>query len=175
AVDDRLYAIGGHTTDSHDVLTFDPGADVWDRGPPIPTPRDHLAAGVVDDRILAVGGRWDGENVPTVEAYDPDANEWEPVRPEPEPRSGAAGAVVDGRYHLGGGEDPAAVTGWTTDVHEAYDPEEGAWTDAPAVPLPLHGPTAVAHDGAFYVIGGAWRQGLWSATAWSDRTFVYEP
>ena len=29
--------------------------------------------------------------------------------------------------------------------------------------------------GRLYVIGGAWRQGPWSVTAWSDQVFVYDP
>ncbi|MDG5760142.1 kelch repeat-containing protein [Natronococcus sp. A-GB1] len=171
ASDDRLYLVGGLTTDSHDVLIFD--GETWDRGEPIPTPRDHLAAGVLDDRVLTVSGRWDGDNEPTVDAYDPDADAWEVIDAAPIPRSGTAGAVVGGRFHLGGGEDPAVLTGWTTDTHEVFDGEE--WTTAPELPLSLHGPTAVSHDGALYVVGGAWRQGALSATAWSDRTFVYEP
>lgn len=170
AYDGRLYVVGGRTTDTHDLLIFD-GED-WDRGPPIPTPRDHLAAEVFEDRILAVSGRWDGENDPTVEAYDPEENEWASIDAEPTARSGTAGAVVDGRFHLGGGEDPSTLTGWTTDAHEVFDGEN--WKDASAVPLPLHGPTALTHDDAVYVIGGAWRHGLFSVTAWSDRTFVYE-
>ena len=171
AFDDHLYVVGGHTTDSHDVLRFDD--QEWERGEPIPTPRDHIAAEVVDDRILTASGRWDGENDPAVEAYDPAADEWDVIDAEPTARSGTAAASIDGQFHLGGGEDPSTVTGWTTDTHEVFDGE--IWTDAPDVPLPLHGPTAVAYDGAFFVIGGAWRQGALSVTACSDRVFVYEP
>lgn len=171
ALDGRLYLVGGESTGSDDTLVFDGGG--WTRRAPVPTPREHLAAGVLDDRILAVGGRRAGGNDPAVEAYDPDADEWMRIDAEPTARSGAAGAVVDGTFHLAGGEDPRTIRGWTTDRHETYD--GGDWREAPALPLGLHGPAAVALDDAFYVVGGAWRQGPLSATAWSDRVFVHEP
>lgn len=172
--DGRLYIVGGESTGSDDTLIFD--GDSWTRGAAVPTPREHLAAGVLDGGILAVSGRRGGENDPTVERYDPETDEWTRIDAEPTARSGAAGAVLDGAFHLAGGEDPRTVGGWTTDRHETFagDAEEG-WREAPTLPLALHGPAAVAHDGSFYVIGGAWRQGLLSATAWSDRVFVHEP
>lgn len=176
AHDGRLYLVGGASTGSDDTLVFD-GAG-WSRSAPMPTPREHLAAGVLDDRILAVGGRRDDGNDPTVEAYDPGTDEWTRVDAEPAARSGAAGAVVDGTFHLAGGENPEAIGGWTTDRHQTFAggaAPDADWQEAPPLPLSLHGPTAVAHEGAFYVVGGAWRQGLLSATAWSDRVFVHEP
>lgn len=176
AHDGRLHLVGGESTGSDAALIFD--GDRWSRGASMPTPREHLTAGVLDDRILAVGGRRGGENDPTVEAYDPGTDDWTRIDAEPAAWSGAAGAVVDGTFHLAGGENPATVGGATTDRHETYDGGTGGdadWQAAQPLPLALHGPTAVALDGAFYVVGGAWRQGLLSATAWSDRVFVHEP
>lgn len=171
-----VYVVGGTSSDgATDVLRYDPAVDAWERGATTPRPIEHHVVEVLDGEIYAVGGRWDGENLTFAAAYDPEADDWREVAPVPTARSGAAGGVLEGNLHLAGGENRAPITGWTTDVHEVYDPGVGAWTDAPSLPLDLHGAASVAFDGRLYVVGGAWRQGPWSRSAWSDRTFVYDP
>ena len=167
----RLYVVGGETSGGHEVLRFD-GGD-WQRLAAIPTPRDHLAAGVVDEEVLVAAGRWEGDNEDAVEAYDPATDEWRQLEASPTPRSGMAAGVLGGELHLAGGEDPSALTGWTTDRHERLSGEE--WQLAPSIPLPLHGPATAVHEETMYVIGGAWRQGLFSPTSWSSRVFAYRP
>lgn len=177
AYDGRLYVLGGITDadDEIDTLVYDPGSDNWERRSPIPTRREHVAAAVVDGELVVVSGRWEGENTDAVEAYDPVDDEWRSLEPVPTARSGFGIAVLDGRLHAVGGEDPSTIGGWTTATHEVYDPESDAWESRPDAPLALHGNAVVEADGLLYVLGGAWRQGLWSVTAWSDRAFVYDP
>jgi N-acetylneuraminic acid mutarotase len=52
----------------------------------VPTPRDHLAAAVVGNRIYVIGGRVDGSyahNLDVNEAYDPATNRWQARAPMP--------------------------------------------------------------------------------------------
>lgn len=177
ALDGALYVLGGvpDADEALDTFVYDPEAAAWERGAPMPTVREHVAAAAVDDELVVVGGRWNGDNTGVVESYDPGRDEWRALADLPTPRSGFGAAVANGALHAIGGEDPATVGGWTTNAHERYDPAADAWTSAPEAPLPVHGNAVLAVEDRVYVIGGAWRQGAWSVTSWSDRTFVFEP
>ncbi len=135
----------------------------------------HVAGARLDDQIVVVSGRWDGENTAAVEAYDPAADSWEQLPPLSIGRGGFGAAVIDGELHAVGGEHPGTVAGWTTGAHERYDPERGAWERLDDAPLPVHGNAVVSTGDRLYVVGGAWRQGLWSVTSWSDRVFAFDP
>ena len=54
-----MYVFGG--TSSSDLPTdhtmvYNPGNDTWITGEPMPTSRSHLAVGVLDERLFAIGG-----------------------------------------------------------------------------------------------------------------------
>lgn len=175
-IEDQVYVLGGvpRDDDEIDTLRYDPTADEWSRGAPIPTRREHVAAAVVDGEAIVVAGRWEGSLTDRVDAYDPAADSWSELPSVPTARSGFGATVVDGRLHAVGGEDPQTIGGWTSAAHEVYDPDSNRWSRDAALPLAVHGNTVVAVDGDVVVVGGAWRQGLWSITSWSDRTFVYD-
>lgn len=178
AADGRVYVVGGDYREGQgplNVLVYDPEADDWERGAAMPTETEHTAVEVYDDEIWAVSGRWDGENIRDVSVYHPEDDEWRKGPSVSKARSGAASAVLDDGIHLAGGENPDTSDGWVTDSHEVYGSDTDGWRDAPPLPLALHGAASVEHDGKMYVVGGAWRHGLRSVTAWSDRVFVFEP
>lgn len=176
ALDGRVYVVGGlpRQDDAIETLVYDPEAESWKRAPPIPTPREHVAASAVDGEVVVVSGRWAGEPTAAVESYDPETDQWRERAPIPTARGGFGATVVDGAIHAVGGEKPALVGGWTTAAHERYDPVADEWASLPDAPLVLHGNAVAGVDDSVFVFGGAWRQGLWSATAWSDATFAYD-
>jgi N-acetylneuraminic acid mutarotase len=176
AYEGRIYVVGGEYRDGAlEVLIYDRDADEWDRGATMSTETEHTAVEAYDGEIWTVSGRWDGENIPDVSVYDPRADEWREGPPVSMARSGTASAVLEDELHIAGGENPDTSDGWVTNTHEVYRSETDGWGDAPPMPLPLHGCASVEHDGRMYVVGGAWRHGLQSVTAWSDRVFVFEP
>lgn len=176
AYDGRVYVVGGDYRDGPlDVLVYDPDADDWERGATMPQETEHTAVEVYDGEIWAVSGRWGGENVRDVSVYDPEEDEWREGAPVSKARSGTASAVLSDELHLAGGENPDTSDGWVTDSHEVYGSDADEWREGPPLPLPLHGAASVEHEGRMYVVGGAWRHGLRSVTAWSDRVFVFEP
>src|SRR5207253_8632256 len=73
-VGDRMYVIGGATTlpgstavhparphySVAAVEEYDPAANTWRARAPIPTPRNHATAGVVNGKIYVIGGRVGG-------------------------------------------------------------------------------------------------------------------
>ena len=133
-VDGTLYVFGGRTRLANgqspaptlgSVEALAPAAGAWTPRASMPTARRTMATGVVDGRILAVGGeaRPDGLPFDATEVYDPVADEWTTLRRVPTARHGAAAAVIDGRLHVVGGGTSAGASAST--VHDVFTlPEE---------------------------------------------------
>src|SRR5213596_1070724 len=100
-VGDRMYVIGGAVTGPKEaavhparahystsaVEEYDPATNSWRSRAPLPTPRNHATAGVVNGKVYVIGGRVGGafvssgsSNVGVVEEYDPAADLWGSTR-----------------------------------------------------------------------------------------------
>lgn len=95
------------------VLIYDPVADAWSNGPPLPEPVHHSALVSIGDVLFLVGGfAGDGFGAPTDAVWRiGDAGRWSRDLPLPEPR-GAGAAASDGLARLlyGGGVGPGGVS-----------------------------------------------------------------
>jgi len=156
-----IYAIGGTDADGKNIasVAFNDPNGVWLEAAPLPTPRDHLAVVVADDRIYAIGGRREidfGRNLDANEEYDRRANAWTTRAPLPTARSGIAAVELDGRIYVFGGEGSSG----TFDENEVYDPATDTWETLPPMPTARHGLGAAVVDGTIYVIGGGPTPGL---------------
>lgn len=154
----RIVVVGGTGPDRprvDSVAIYEPATNSWRLGSPIPTPRDHLTAGVVNDVLYAIAGR-NGPNFDMVEAYDLSSNGWTTRAPMPSRRGGLGAAVLNGRIHTLGGETATSVFA----NHEVYDPQGNAWSIAPALPTARHGLAVAAVSGRLYSIGGGPAAGL---------------
>jgi N-acetylneuraminic acid mutarotase len=134
--------------------------DYWLPVTDIATPRDGLAAAVVDGVIYAVGGRVNGDisqNTGVNEAYGSDGtNEWVKRAPMPTARSSIAAAAVGGKIYVFGGESPQGIF----DKSDMYDPGTDAWRAMASMPTARHSLGAVAIANTIYVIGGSTKPGL---------------
>lgn len=126
-VDGVLYVTGGRdssiTSTSDAVFGYRPGSE-WDTRAPMPTGRGGTACGVVDDRIVVVGGEGnpnaDSGVFPEVEAFAPATNAWESLTPMTTPRHGMAAAAWDGKLYVPGG---ATQQGFgAVNTHEVLTP-----------------------------------------------------
>lgn len=167
----RIHAIGGNAADAgsldheqhgvgdddssvgtHEV--YDPATDTWSQLAPLPTPRNHLGAGVLDGRIHVVGGRVGGDfRFTTHEVYDPATDSWTSAAPLPTGRSGIAVVATDGFLYVFGGETFGEVSK-TFDEAERFDPQTGSWESLPPMPTARHGLGAAAVDGRIHVLSG---------------------
>jgi N-acetylneuraminic acid mutarotase len=154
ALDGKVFAVGGVGADGNTgaLEVFDPETNRWSPLSPMPTPRDHIAAGHVAGHLIVVGGRTStfARNLDTNELYDPGSDRWERKAAIPTPRSGIGGAEFGGLFFVFGGESPAG----TFNEAEAYDPGSDRWVAFPTMPTARHGLGAVTLGNRIYILAG---------------------
>lgn len=122
-----LYVFGGQILvpgPAH-VLTnvveaYDPATNTWDTAiAPIPSPRSHTAAGVLDGRIHLVGGNDNTSgSLALNSAYDPATDTWSADEQMPTGRRTPVAGVVGGTLYVVGGTTAAGESG----INEAFQP-----------------------------------------------------
>jgi N-acetylneuraminic acid mutarotase len=173
----RIHAIGGNaaeassldhrehgvSSDASSVGThevYDAASNTWTRRAPLPTPRNHLGAAVVNGKIHVVAGRVGGNfTMTTHETYDAAADSWTSSAAVPTGRSGIAVVEHQGHVYVFGGETSGQVSKTFAEA-ERFDPRTGAWESLPPMPTARHGLGAAAVGNAIYVISGGPRPGF---------------
>mmetsp|Transcript_61622 Transcript_61622/g.112246 ORF Transcript_61622/g.112246 Transcript_61622/m.112246 type:complete len:146 (+) Transcript_61622:2-439(+) len=109
----RIYAIGGGHAASTGLATrtssisprtqacgtverYDVATGVWERMPPMPTPRMFLAAVVLNGRVYAIGGSDGAQALRTVECFDEETNSWDKLPEMPTRRVFFSAGVLHG-------------------------------------------------------------------------------
>jgi hypothetical protein len=126
----------------------------WTQKTNMPTGRDGLGTGVVNDTVYCIGG-WTGgmPNTSTgaVEAYDPVADTWITKASMPTPRGFLAVCVLDGKIYAIGGWSGSSTQHTTVEV---YDPSTDSWSSAAPMNYGRDGLGAEVVGGKIYAIGG---------------------
>ena len=123
----KLYAVGGRagsiTSQSPIVYEYTPGG-AWVEKAPMPTPRGGTACGVIDGRIIVVGGEGNAADpsgvFPQVESYAVQIDHWSISAPMKTPRHGTGAAAAAGVLYVPGGATKQAFG--AVDTHEALRP-----------------------------------------------------
>jgi Kelch motif len=117
--------------------------------------REHFTLVVYEGELWALGGRWNGVMLDSVEVFDPSAGAWRDGPSMIDARSGFGAAVAGEILTAGGGEvfDPTRTL---TEVERLIN---GVWVPGPVLPLPLHGVPMAAVDDNLYVMGGSQEAG----------------
>ena len=155
----RMHIVGGYGEGQvnrayHHI--YDPRADRWLGGTPLPRGANHVAVAADAGRVYAFGGfvEQNRRSDTHAYAYEIASDRWLEIAPLPRPRGAAAAIVLDGRIHLvGGASEPAAErasVGW----HEVYDPKEDRWSARKALPGARDHVGCIADAGRIHVIGG---------------------
>ena len=107
-----LVVTGGRTAAGNLSVTeiYDPQADVWYEGAPLPLPQAGTASVVVDNSLIVFGGEIfvpEAGVFAEVWRYRLDEDRWEALPPLPTPRHGlGAGVLNDEIYVVGGATEP---------------------------------------------------------------------
>ena len=162
----KVYLIGGsegigegHERRMDRVDIYDPATDTWMVGPKMPTRRVPNGVEVLGNRIYAIGGYgWppDGTGGPyltVIEEYDTITRQWRKKNDMLDLRLGFAPVVVRDEIYLIGGFVLGVVSKWFASV-DVYNPRTEAWSDIPALPMPLIPFNAAVVNGEIYVFGG---------------------
>jgi hypothetical protein len=158
-----IYSLGGLVRaprvqpkpPSGSVWIYDPAADAFSRGTPMPAGRERGAGGIAvwNGRLYYFGGLRDGIAVRWVDVYNPVANEWRSLPDMPRARDHFHAAVVgETMYAIGGrAGDPQSPFAF----NDAYTFTTGTWTTGLA-PLPTArgGYASAVVQGHVLVIGG---------------------
>lgn len=155
----RVHIVGGYGEGRVDRAyhhIYDPSADQWLNGAPLPRGANHVAVAADAGRVYALGGFIEQNRNPdhNAYAYDVAGNRWDKIAPLPRPRGAGAAVVLNGRIHLiGGASEPTmerASVGW----HEVYDPQADKWTTLKALPGARDHVGSVAYNGVIHIVGG---------------------
>ena len=145
-----MYVMGGEDevgTDLATVEVYDACSNTWANSVPMPTPRSHAGAAVVDGKIYFVGG-WDTNEVV---ALDTQSGSWaEVAQMSEEVRYAPAVVVVGGTLYAIGGKDESAALASV----EAFDSKTGGWAEVAPMPTARSFSGGVVLAGKIYVAGG---------------------
>lgn len=155
----RIVVAGGLNADggaSDRVDLYDPGADRWDAGPPLPLGLHHSGMAALGDRVYIAGGYtnrpgqdWVAQS--RVLSLAGGERTW---REEPAlagARGGLAMASAAGRLVAVGGTDGLGRFQRKTEV---FAPGQRAWTAGPDMTQPRDHLAAAASGGRVYAIAG---------------------
>lgn len=167
--DKRIYVIGAlngkfpqENVVPH-VLIYDPAADRWTQGAPLPAGRHRGAAGLVvhDGQFYLIGGNRLGHNggyVPWLDRFDPKTGTWVALADAPRPRDHFHAVVLDGKIYAAGGRrsgDKGQALEVTIPEMDIYDIAAKTWTTAKApIPTQRAGVSVFAVGKRVVVIGG---------------------
>ena len=178
----KIYVIGGaglhpgsketalHPARPQRVLgvneVYDPATNTWATRSPMPTTRNHAAAGVVNNKIYVIGGRVGNafitraSNTDVVEEYDPATDQWGDLKaPMPTARSATAWGTHKGRIYVAGGEVRTDRLSATYRAVEAYDAATNRWISMPPMQYSRHGLAGDVLGNRLYLTSGNLQSG----------------
>jgi len=129
------------------------GQQQWQWKASLPSPRQGMAAAVLENKIYVIGGsETEMHGLTVVQAYDVQQDEWETnIDPLNVARTNSAAVFFEGKVYVFGGRDHNQII---SEV-EMYDPLSNQWTVVSQLPTPREGLSAVVVDSLVWVIGGA--------------------
>lgn len=169
-IDGKVYVFGGLGFSSEGkVQIYDPVADTWSLGAPMPWAGGSCNSAVIDGLAYVCGGIVGGSTVNNLSVYDPVNDVWDFLQGSPvslsampTPVNHAASATDGSRLWVFGGRQGGnwVQPGFTT--VQWYDPATDTWESSNQVqsdltPMPAgRGGTgkSLFHRGEFYVFGG---------------------
>jgi N-acetylneuraminic acid mutarotase len=124
-------------------------APAWKRAAPIPLPRSEVAAAVVGNEIVVVGGFLaSGGSSSRVDAYSPARNRWRRLPDLPVAVNHPMAAATRGRFYVLGGYGPGGP------LRTAFVLFRGRWTRLPDMPETRAAAGAAVVGQTLYVMGG---------------------
>jgi N-acetylneuraminic acid mutarotase len=151
-VNGKIYVI----TDCYNY-EYDPATNAWTGKTPLPTRRGGFGIATYQNKIYAIGGQRNYENLGANEAYDPTTDTWETKASMPTKRAYLDANIVNGKiYLIGGAHYTPIVSRWMQeyDANEVYDPETDSWTTETPLPARTGDYASATIDNKIYIMAG---------------------
>jgi hypothetical protein len=167
--DNKIYCFGGEIKISRDgklgatgvTEVYDPAKDIWESKAPMPTPRSHLTANLVEGKVYLLAGE---RSQYSVAIYNPTTDSWAEKKTAP---FGTilyyyTSAAVDNRVFIVGGIDGS---GSNANLNQIFNVENETWSFGASAPKDVLYGGAVATIGIMapkrvYVFGATGQVGL---------------
>lgn len=147
---ERYFEIVEVGSDPADPRAWEGSATGWTRTLPLPIPRSHHGAGLIEDAVVVFGGQTSSGAVASA-ARRRGRGDWEPVAPLGEARMLIAGATTDdGKVFALGGESSGGASARV----ERYDAQGDAWEIRQPLSTARADASAVAVGQFVYIAGG---------------------
>jgi hypothetical protein len=165
----KLFLVGGLDAGQGQVQIYDPAANGWSLGAPMPYPAGACASALINGRIYVAGGvvgEVAGSNIGyttnAAAVYDPVSNVWTSLPPEPFPLNHSASGTDGTNFYLFGGRAVGNTPDNGSNTVQIYFPAINTWVTSAdpgstLAPLPQARASlgrACYYNGDFYVMGG---------------------
>lgn len=157
----RIYLLGGVDAGSPGrVQIYDPAADTWSLGAPMPWAGDAVATAVISGRIYVAGGLVGSSTVSNFAVYDPPTNAWTALSALPIGVHHASAGTDGARFFVFGGRQGGPAPQAGLQHVQVYNPATATWATSQAaqiaqLPLARSGAgRAVWYRDRFFVFGG---------------------
>ena len=180
----EFYLFGGLSGAAGQVQIYDPAADSWRTGTPMPFAAGAAMATVIGSEIYVAGGVVADVTTDAFARYSPATDSWTSLPAMPQGRHYAAAGTDGSRFYIFGGRDGGFAVSNGFDTVQIYDPAGNSWrssadSGSTIIPLPQARSgmgRAVFFEGEFYVMGGETDTGAGaSAAGVYNRVDIYNP
>ena len=169
----KIYVLGGNTNGHSGGAVawfdeFDPATGQWTVLPDAPHARDHFAAVIVNNKLVAAAGRQTAQPNPfanpvtATDVYDFANGQWTSVQPIPTARAGAVAVAVETEVIVAGGE--ISTTSTALDTVEAFDVTTNTWRSLQPMNFGRHSGGGVVAGTNLHMIAGSLTTGGGSET-----------
>ena len=166
--DGIIYIVGGNTLGHSGGAVnwfdkYDPVTGEWTELPDAPNARDHFAAVLVNDYLVAAAGRqtdlpnpFNYAVLPT-DVFDFITGEWHTTDPIPTPRAGVLAAAAGDEVLIAGGEINTSASALAT--VEAFNVYSGKWRTLEPLGIARHSGGGAVINQQFHVLAGSMNAG----------------
>ena len=152
AYKDSILVFGGVGESTLEVLKYNTTTSDWKKIAELPQNREHHTIEHFNDKIYLVSGRWDGQNIASIDVFDFNEESFEQIEIK-KGVSGHGSAIIENKLHIIGGEHLREIVAY--DIHQVIDLKTNEIYNATPLPTNRHGHRAYAHNNSIFAFGGA--------------------
>ncbi|MFW6014650.1 MAG: hypothetical protein ACOCQG_05725 [Candidatus Nanoarchaeia archaeon] len=134
------------------LIDYNTKNESWDTAGELPREREHHTIEHFNDKIYLISGRWDGENIASIDVYYPQNGSFETIKIK-KGVSGHGSAILENKLHIIGGEHLRNLLAY--DLHQVVFLENNKTYKATSLPTKRHGHRAYSTNNSIITLGGA--------------------